>query len=105
LSEMGVARGFFPDQLAARSENLLVQRIEEVLSLDHFGDAVERVIPDQDAAEYGLFGFRAPRRLPERRLLWAARRSSRTPTSERRVLHTRCPLGSDVDFSFRHLHI
>ena len=55
------------DQPAGKLENALVDRLEEMLRLEEVGDAVERLVIDEDGAEQRLLGLDIVRRRAERR--------------------------------------
>ena len=56
------------DQAAGKLENALMDRLEEMLRLEEVGDAVERLVIDEDGAEQRLLGLDIVRRRAERRL-------------------------------------
>ena len=56
------------DKSAGQLVNALMDRLEEMLRLEEVGDAVERLVIDEDGAEQRLFGLDIVRRRTERRL-------------------------------------
>ena len=62
-----------PDELRRLLVDLPVQRIEEVRRLEKIGDAVERLVVDQDGAEERLLDFDVMRNLTMKRFVFGGR--------------------------------
>ena len=76
------------DELARRLVDLLVQRIEEMVRLEERGDAIHRLVVDEDGAEQRLLGLKVVRSLPEgERLVGVCRRLEPVGDERRVVCH------------------
>ena len=65
FSVIGVASLPARIKAAGKLENALMDRLEEMLRLEEIGDAVERLVVDQDSAEQRLLGLDVVRRRAE----------------------------------------